>query len=248
MVMNTEILGSDFPSLSDRLQACLHLSVPPVAIGFTDDSPAGVEHFDGVIPEATPDGRSGAVAAGCVFWMKSPFRSFTTESRDHGNCSVGSYTHGLVSFSEISTKSDVSELMSSGWVNEAAVARIPSIKRRYRYISYGPLSEGSFDPDVVLLRVNARQMMVISDAVGMSIEGKPQCHIVAIAKEQQRVAASVGCALSRVRTGMLPTEMTCAIPASELANVVDAIENTGQTDSVVAKYAAADARRFSQDL
>ena len=45
--------------------------------------------------------------------------------------------------------------------------------------------------------------MVLSDAVpGLRIEGKPQCHIVAIAKEQGEVAASVGCALSRVRTGM----------------------------------------------
>ena len=35
----------------------------------------------------------------------------------------------------------------------------------------------------------------------MPIEGKPQCHIVAMAKEQGQVAASVGCALSRTRTG-----------------------------------------------
>ena len=68
----------------------------------------------------------------------------------------------------------------------------------------------------MFLRLNGKQLMVLSDAMpGLRIEGKPQCHIVAIAKEQGEIAASVGCALSRVRTGMPPTEMTCAIPAAQ---------------------------------
>ena len=81
--------------------------------------------------------------------------------------------------------------------------------------------------------------MVLSDAIpGLRIEGKPQCHIVAIAKEQGEIAASVGCALSRVRTGMPATEMTCAIPAARLAEVVEAIERNAVADAAVARYAA----------
>src|SRR6202035_1951314 len=102
------------------------------------------------------------------------------------------------------------------------------------------------DPDVVLLRVNGRQLMVISDAIPeLRIEGKPQCHIVAVAKETGTAAASVGCALSRARTGMTPDEMTCAIPAASFPSAVDAIERTGEIDTVVARYAAQDARRFA---
>ena len=87
--------------------------------------------------------------------------------------------------------------------------------------------------------------MVLSDAIpGLRIEGKPQCHIVAVAKEQGVPAASVGCALSRARTGMRPEEMTCAFPASTFAEIVGQVEATAATDSVVAKYAADDARRF----
>jgi uncharacterized protein (DUF169 family) len=89
-------------------------------------------------------------------------------------------------------------------------------------------------------------MMVLSDAIpGLRIEGKPQCHIVAIAKEQGEIAASVGCALSRVRTGMPATEMTCAIPAAKLAGVIDAIEHNAVADSAVASYAGEDAIRFA---
>jgi uncharacterized protein (DUF169 family) len=88
--------------------------------------------------------------------------------------------------------------------------------------------------------------MVLSDAIpGLRIEGKPQCHIVALAKEKQIPAASVGCALSRVRTGMPPTEMTCALPAAQLPDIVESIKRNAEADATVARYAADDARRFS---
>ena len=88
--------------------------------------------------------------------------------------------------------------------------------------------------------------MVLSDALTkLRIEGKPQCHIVAVAKERGEVAASVGCALSRVRTGMPATEMTCAIPAGQLPAVLDAVTATARADTAVARYAAEDAKRFS---
>ena len=114
-------------------------------------------------------------------------------------------------------------------------------------IVYGPLADTppGVDPDVVLLRVNGRQLMVLSDAFPeMRIEGKPQCHVVALAKETGVPAASVGCALSRARTGMTPDEMTCALPAAGLGGLVDKLEATAGVDTTVARYAATDARRF----
>ena len=97
----------------------------------------------------------------------------------------------------------------------------------------------------MFLRVTGRQLMVLSDAIpGLRIEGKPQCHIVAIAKEENVAAASVGCALSRVRTGMSPTEMTCALPASQLPEILESIKAHAEADNTVAHYAAEDARRF----
>jgi uncharacterized protein (DUF169 family) len=97
----------------------------------------------------------------------------------------------------------------------------------------------------VLIRINAKQLMVLSDALpALRIEGKPQCHVVAVAKQQGEVAVSVGCMLSRTRTGMPSAEMTCAIPASRLEDLVGRIEETAATDAMVASYAAEDARRF----
>ena len=97
----------------------------------------------------------------------------------------------------------------------------------------------------MLLRINGFALMTLKDALPtLRIEGKPQCHIVAIAKEQGDVAASVGCALSRARTGMRPEEMTCAIPGRKLGEVVSALEAAVTLDRMMASYAAADAKRF----
>jgi hypothetical protein len=44
---------------------------------------------------------------------------------------------------------------------------------------------------------------------------------------------------------MPSTDHTCAIPASRLTEVIEAIERTAETDAVVARYAAADKARFA---
>lgn len=238
-------LTQDWAGLAGQLDSTLHPTAAPIAITFTAAPPEGVANFDGPMAPPSPDGRTGRVAAGCVFWMKAVDRTFTTVAADHGNCSVGSWTHGFIGLEEAATRADVGALMESGWVTMDMVPNIPFVAETPGAITYGPLAETPIDPDVVLLRLSARALMVLSDALpGLRIEGKPQCHIVAAAKEHGDVVASVGCALSRVRTGMPSSDNTCAIPAARLPEVVEALQRTAATDSIVAKYAAEDARRF----
>ena len=180
-----------------------------------------------------------------MFWTKAVDRTFTTVAADHGNCSVGSLTHGFVTLDEVSGRADVAALLESGWVTMDMIPGIPVVEDRPEFVVYGPLGETPVDPDVVLIRINGKQLMVLADALpGLRIEGKPQCHIVAVAKQQGEVAVSVGCMLSRTRTAMPSAEMTCAIPASRLEALIIRIQETATTDAIVASYAAQDARRF----
>jgi uncharacterized protein (DUF169 family) len=237
--------NQDWSQLASRLTDSLKLSAPPLAITFHESAPDGVAAFDEPMPEALPDGRTGRVPAGCVFWMKATERTFSTIAADHGNCSVGSLTHGFKTLAEVAGNSDVAALLETGWVTMDVVPQIPVVEEKPGAVVYGPLTETPTDPDVVFLRVNGKQMMVLSDAIpGLRVEGKPQCHIVAIAKEEGVPAASVGCALSRVRTGMSVNEMTFAIPGPKLAEVVESLERNAVADNAVARYAADDARRF----
>lgn len=240
--------AATWADLAERLTSTLHLATPPIFLSFAAEAPPNLAPFAKPMSEPAADGRRGRVPASCVFWIEAAAAEapFSTVADDHGNCSVGVWTHG---FEELDTsKDDVGALLESGWVTVDMVPHIPFVSERPGAITYGTLAtvpDGT-DPDVVMLRVNGRQMMVLSDAIpGLSIEGKPQCHIVALAKEHGRPAASVGCALSRARTGMRPEEMTCALPAGQLADILGAIEQTAATDSGVAKYAAEDARRFA---
>jgi uncharacterized protein (DUF169 family) len=238
--------STDWSALAGRLTDALELAAPPVAITFSEAPPKGVDAFSAPMPTATPDGRTGRVAAGCVFWIEGTEATFSTVAEDHGNCSVGSLTHGFKTLDEVAGNSDVAELIGAGWVTLDVVPQIPVVSQRPGAITYGPLAATPVDPDVVLIRVTGKQLMVLHDAVpDMHLEGKPQCHIVAMAKETGQVAASVGCALSRVRTGMPAREMTCAIPGPKLAEVLDALSTTRTADDAVARYALEDARRFA---
>jgi len=236
----------DWRSLSDRLTTALKPVAPPLAISFLPEgSAAPVARLSQTYPEPNEQGRTGQVPAGCVFWIKGATSSFATVAADHANCSVGSFTHGFLTLEEAAATDDVCAVLESGWVDVASVQGLPRVSEKPETVVYSPLAQAESTPDVVLLRINGFALMSLKDALpGLRIEGKPQCHIIAIAKEQGQVAASVGCALSRARTGMRPEEMTCAIPGPKLLDVIHAVEAAVALDRAMAGYAAADARRF----
>ena len=173
----------DWPDLAWRLGAALHLQSPPIGIAFGETKPTSIPSFDEPMSEPTEDGRRGRVPAGCVFWVKATERVFVTDPEDHGNCSVGRVIHGLATPDEVGHNNDVKTLLDARWVGADDVAGLPTLSVRPEAITYGPLADlpEEVRPDVVLVRVNGRQMMVISDAIPeVSISGKPQCQIVAI--------------------------------------------------------------------
>lgn len=235
-------------ALAAELRSLLSLAAPPIGIAFRDarETP-GVSPVAAPHPEPSEDGRTGAAPASCVFWMLGARQVFSTVEADHGNCSVGLYTHGFQPLEAIAANADVAALVGSGWIGEADFPRVPAIKDRPASIVYGPLDALPVAPDVVFLRLNPKQAMVLDDALGgIRFEGKPQCHILAMAKDGGEIAISVGCMLSRVRTGMGNVEMSCAIPFTRLEETLEALRRNAAKERIVAAYAAADAARFSR--
>ena len=72
-----------FESWHLDLQDLLGLAVPPIAIAFSRQVPVGIGRIARTMPPATTDGRTGAVAASCVFWIEGTQGVFATtaESR-----------------------------------------------------------------------------------------------------------------------------------------------------------------------
>ena len=240
-------MTTNWTDLAVRLTDLLGLGHAPIAITFSEEpvpADSGIAPFGGPLSEPTPDGRSGAVPAPCVFWMHAHTRTFSTTPDDHGNCSVGEYTHGLVEAGDILDREDVGTLLEVGWVTMEAFAGVVALERKPSSIVYGPLADTPHDPDVVLLRLSPYQAMELGDAVAIHLSGKPQCQILPIAIDQGKVALSMGCALSRARTGMGEDELTCAIPPGQLAEIVANLKGVVGADKQVVGYAHADAARF----
>lgn len=237
----------DYKAIAGALTDLLTLASPPLAISFAQHEPAGIPRYEGSMPTETSDGRTGKVPAGCVFWMKAVDRTFQTSAQDHANCSVGSLTHGFIPLEVAAAHDDVKAMVAVKWVTPEMFPGIPVVKQRPRSVVYGPLADTGIDPDVVFLRVTAKQAMSLHDALpDLHFEGKPQCHIIPMAKESGQVAISVGCMASRTRTGMSNTELTCAIPGHRLEEVVAKLAAGCEADQAIAAYAAQDARRFAQ--
>ncbi len=238
---------SRFEEWHSDLQDLLGLGVPPVAIAFASHVPDGIGRLEGLMPPATADGRTGAVAAGCVFWIEGAQKVFATEAQDHGNCSVGSLTHGFKTMEEIAHNADVAALCETGWVTPEAVSKIAVVREKPKNVVYGPLRDMPLEPSVILLRLNGKQQMLLHDAwPDLRFEGKPQCHIIPIAKEGGEIAVSFGCMLSRVRTGMSNNEVTCAIPASRVSALIVRLRAARAADNAAAAYASEDSKRFSR--
>jgi uncharacterized protein (DUF169 family) len=125
-----------------------------------------------------------------------------------------------------------------------AFSGVAALSRRPDGVRYGPLADATTDPDLVLLRVTPRQMMEISDAVPVEWSGKPQCQILPRAAEMGVIAASMGCALSRARTGMGDDELTVAVPAARIEELVEGLRLVCRADEAVVGYARADLARF----
>jgi uncharacterized protein (DUF169 family) len=156
---------SCFESWHLDLQELLGLAVPPVAIAFISHVPAGIERIQRTMPPRTADGRTGAVAASCVFWIEGTQGVFATEAEDHGNCSVGSLTHGFKTMEEIAQNADVAALCETGWVTPEAVAKVAVVREKPTSIVYGPLRDMPVEPSVILLRLNGKQQMLVAAVI-----------------------------------------------------------------------------------
>jgi uncharacterized protein (DUF169 family) len=213
--------------LAERLSELLGLTEPPVAVTFDAH---GVDAGSSQV---------AAQPAGCCFWSPAQHRRLDTVAADHAHCSVGSYTHGLISPEQAAAGADTAALVGSGWVGEADLMAAAALPFRPSLISYQPLPEAE-EVDVVLVRLSPTALMVLLGAVpNLTLARKPQCVIVPLAYAGQ-VAVSPGCAVSRTRTNLPVDELTCAIPARDLESIVERLEVSTAADRAVSEFAAAD--------
>jgi uncharacterized protein (DUF169 family) len=207
----------DFMSHTSTLQQLLGLATPPVAISFVDTPPAGVAHVAQVEP------------AGCGYWRRAAAGEvFYTVADDHKRCPIGAHTHHVTL-----TASEKDELMALvgtmiglSYLKMEDVAGIPTRATPLAVAVYAPLADAPVPPDVVLVRGNPRQLMLLAEAAqaagvagtGATL-GRPTCAVLPEATNTARTAASFGCVGNRVYTGAGDGEAYFAIPGAHLGTI-----------------------------
>ena len=196
------------------LSGLLHLTTAPVAIAFVDAAPPGVPHASEVEP------------AGCGYWRRaSAGEVFYTVADDHNGCPIGAHTHNvtLSPAGQAELMGLVQTMVGLSYLKMEDVPTIPQRKAPFRIAVYAPLDASPVTPDVVLIRGNARQLMLLAEAAqaaGVAGSGtpmgRPTCAILPEAMNSGQAAASFGCVGNRIYTGASDTEAYFAIPGSQL--------------------------------
>src|SRR5262245_40478954 len=136
------------------LQELLALKTSPVALTFGETALANLP-------------RAASGPSGCSYWKRAAEgQSFYTEAADHYNCPIGAYTHGIdMPPTQMQELQGVVNLMISlGYFRGEEVSRIPRREERFGVAVYQPLADATETPDVVLVRGNAKQVMLLEEA------------------------------------------------------------------------------------
>jgi uncharacterized protein (DUF169 family) len=211
----------DYRQSSRTLESLLGLGSPPIAIAFRDRAPEGVER---IAPRAL---------AGCGYWtLASSGKVFYTEAADHYGCPIGMHTHNveMPAASADELRGLIGTMVQIGYLRESDIPQIPHRTEPFGVAVYAPLAASPCAPDLVLLRGNARQMMLVAEAAQSAgvagtrpALGRPTCAVLPDAIASQRTSVSFGCVGNRVYTGLPDDEAYVALPASRLEEVLSAL-------------------------
>ena len=123
------------------------------------------------------------------------------------------------------------EMVKLNYLRMEEVPGIPRLTSAFGVAIYAPLSDATFDPDVVIVRGNARQIMLLTEAAkAANIEhdaiamGRPTCAMIPAAMQSERGISSFGCVGNRVYTGLPDDELYFTIPGPKLGEVIDNLE------------------------
>lgn len=216
------------------LVAALELELPPIAVAFRDAVPDGVPEIEGAAP------------AGCVFWQEAATRTFSTSADHHALCSIGIHTMNL-SDAPASQPEELQATLEAmtglDYVREEEVAAIPVVQREVKHALYGPLVEFPVEPDVVLLFANARQGLVLSEALGRvdggvpPAMGRPACAALPQAFNHGLAAMSLGCCGARAYLDALSDDTALwALPGSRLDRYCEQITTFANANRTLAMF------------
>src|SRR5207253_4040261 len=126
--------------------------------------------------------------AGCGYWRRAAGGEvFFTAPDDHKRCPVGAHTHHveLTAAEQKELEGLIGVMVGLEYLKPSDVPQIPTLRQPFRGAVYAPLAQAPVAPDVVLVRGNPRQLMLLAEAAqaaGVSgsgpAMGRPTCAVL----------------------------------------------------------------------
>jgi uncharacterized protein (DUF169 family) len=224
------------------LQTLLGLRLPPIAIAFRESAPANMPRIESPAP------------AGCGYWrLAAEGRVFYTEASDHYTCPVGAHTHGVDLPADVAQELNglVQTMVQMQYITMEEIPTIPRRRSPFRVALYARLAEASFEPDVVLIRGTAKQLMLVAESAqasgiarGGATMGRPTCAILPESLQSGLATASFGCIGNRVYTGLGDDEGYYAIPGASVSEVVNKLSTIVEANRRLNEFHQARAARL----
>lgn len=200
--------------MDTRVQESLGLRRPPVAIGFFDAPPAGLQRWTG-----------GPVPSRCTFWRCAmEGQSFYTTRDDHVRCAIGSYTHGADLPAERSHELHAAHGFSQPdpFLEVQHLPQLHVLDEIPEVIAYAPLPAADFAPTLIVVTATPAQAMQLheaavrasADAATGVVVTRPGCALMAMAGHRKTVCFSLGCRNNRKLTALGDDELYFCVPAA----------------------------------
>ena len=212
----------------------LELETHPVAIGFREAAPEGMSRINEVAP------------SGCTYWKYAAQGGiFYTDAADHYGCPIGAHTHGVDLPEEAAKELEslVGTMVELEYLSMEEVEGIPRRQEPFGVAVYSPLADATFEPDVVLISGNARQMMLLAEAAhaaglssDTSVVGRPTCAAIPAVLRSGQVATNLGCIGNRVYTELPDDALYFAIAGPRLEAVVEKLSRVVNANCELEKF------------
>lgn len=201
--------------------------------------------FQELPPEDLPRIKEAAVS-GCAYWkLAAQGQSFYTDAADHYGCPIGAHTHGIDLPDETAQEleSVVGTMVDLQYIAVEEVSQIPQVPGPFGVAMYAPLTDANFEPDVVLVCGNAKQMMLLAEAAQLaglssdtSMVGRPTCAAIPAVMHSARTATNLGCIGNRVYTDLADDELYFIIAGPQLDTVVEKLATIAQANDALESY------------
>jgi uncharacterized protein (DUF169 family) len=213
-----------------QLKNLLRLAYDPVGVSGAGDS------------EPISAGLAPAPSA-CRFWRRAETARFTADAAAHIHCKVGAHVMGF-SLGEQDMQALGTLVQTMTGVAYIMPEEVPALPRlpEHQAWHYTPLSAATATPELVLLWIDGRQVMLIQEAMGsahwksgkgLRTTGRPACGALALAYQHAEAVLSFGCAGMRSFTEIPDQFMLLVVPGEAVAGLCRGLEQTAQSNAAV---------------